>query len=1448
MDESDMSSSSSSEPTDREEVPPHNDHHHHSSEDEYEGHEEEADEDDEPRVQMDESKSMLLKDYIVQERSRLAPHYRPLAVAVSRLSYTVKALPPSQRHNDVYHACLCFSAEKKKAKKDILHDVSFYLKPGQMTILLGAPGCGKSTLIKLLANRLRSGKVTGDLTFNGKDPRKGNFNQDIAYVPQDDVHIAQLTVQETLQFSVDCQMPKHVSKADRQERVRTTMQLLGLTHRAKTVVGDALLRGVSGGEKKRVTIGVETAKNPTVYLLDEPTTGLDSSAAYDVLRALRSGVNMGTTALVALLQPSYDVFNLFDNVMILSHGEIAFLGSKKDAFAHFESLGYRCHPNVNPAEFLQEVVESGTGQCPLPEKYRDLGDEEQGEMEWLKPDEFVARYKESTYFSEVEKTIEQIRSEAQASQPAAKAERMDIGDLTKVDYSENIKYPTSVWWQFWRLTQRSFIKLWRDMPTNRSRIVGCLFISFLLGTLFLRLGDGQTDARTRLGLMFVVMGYFSFSSTNALPSVLVERDVFYRQRDAKYYKPLPYLIANILADVPMTVIEGVLFSCIVYWLCGLNDSEDGGRFGYFLLMCILFYFMFRAFSRAVASWSRDLVAAQSTGPSLLALYLLISGFMITRTNIPGWWIWFFYINPVSYAFMGYASNELFDARYTCGDDELAPPRSVSNFNATYPDGYEGNQVCPLTSGTAFAVNDFDLFDVEELRWIMLACVVAWWLIFTALAYLALRFVRYTPLPAAPMAEMEADDNELSEIDLSKYKKQHKGKGKFDDQAVELDEGNNAGGEVGEKDLSPAGAYLSWNNLDYSVQIRKGLKKVDLQLLHGVHGYVKPGMMLALMGSSGAGKSTLMDVLARRKTGGKIGGEMLINGRKADSNLNRVIGYVEQQDIHNPTQTVLEALQYSAICRLPHSIPKEEKKKFAKSLLKLLGLEGQANAIIGNNSQDGLSADQRKRVTIGVEMAADPAILFLDEPTSGLDSFGAERVMKAVKNISARGTSIVCTIHQPSSTIFSMFTHLLLLKKGGYMTYFGPIGEEDGDCSVLLDYFAKLGSHLKPNQNPAEFILEVTGAGIPKAAKQIQRSDDSAEEEPAKPPAGDNDAYVAAYQNSEFCKKALQQLDEGIYPIQRERETKGRLGRRWKKIKERMQGRYANPMHVQFTETVKRAFIAVWRTPNEFWNKIIGPLVLGVIMGTLFLQMDNTQAGATQRSAVIFFSMLICDLLAMPAIPKILNERAVFYREHAARTYNSLVYASSIIIPELPFAVITAVVYTIPVYFISGLQYDADRYFIFFGIFLLSNLLAISLCHIIGLLSPNVVIANSLSAILFTLFSLLAGFLITRDDIGGWWIWMHYIDVNMFSLEVLMINEFKGLALHCEGHEFAQVPIASQPGVFKEYCGITTGEQYLDSISFSEDNMVRDAMLLLGFYFIFLFITAFLVKFLKWQKR
>jgi ABC-type multidrug transport system ATPase subunit len=456
----------------------------------------------------------------------------------------------------------------------------------------------------------------------------------------------------------------------------------------------------------------------------------------------------------------------------------------------------------------------------------------------------------------------------------------------------------------------------------------------------------------------------------------------------------------------------------------------------------------------------------------------------------------YWANPVSYAFQGLASNEFWGREYSCENSELMPPTGSAELAAPYPEGFGGYQACPVTSGTDYIVNHWGIFDREWLKWIMAVCVIGWWFIFTLVTYIGLRFVRHSPPQKPRMKNVEISDEEeieMKQFNIKEVKAQHLHshhshhdssdvKSKQDSSSADIEEApvkesgemQKMGGEFVE-----GGAYLSWHKLNYSVTVRSGLKKNDLQLLHEVSGFVKPGMMLALMGSSGAGKSTLMDVLALRKTGGKITGEVLVNGRKTDNNLSRIIGYVEQQDIHAPTQTIYEAIELSALvpspflssfnqplcpilkracvmmqCRLPSRIPREEKKKYARSLLKVLGLEHIANRVIGVNAADGISADQRKRVTIGVEMAADPAILFLDEPTSGLDSFGAERVMTAVRKIAQRGTSVVCTIHQPSATIFGMFTHLLLLKKGGYTTYFGPIGESDGDYSVLLDYFSK----------------------------------------------------------------------------------------------------------------------------------------------------------------------------------------------------------------------------------------------------------------------------------------------------------------------------------------------------------------------------------------------------------
>ena len=317
---------------------------------------------EEPRLQLKDKGTVLFSDYIKQTRQLINPNFQPIFAAVSHLTLSVHAPPPTNHHRDVWALFANQINRLVPAKRPqpvaILNDLSFYARPGEMTLVLGAPGCGKSSLLKLLANRLRAGKVHGSLTFNGKVPKRKHYHRDVAFIQQEDVHLATLTVKETLRFSADCQMPAGVSAKVKAERVEAILQLLGLTHRADTIVGDALLRGVSGGEKKRVTVGIEWTKAPGVWLFDEPTTGLDSSASFDVMRALRTIVNMGGTGLVSLLQPSYETFHLFDKVMILTRGEIAFLGKRTDALPYFERLGYKCRSTLNPAEFLRTTSPS----------------------------------------------------------------------------------------------------------------------------------------------------------------------------------------------------------------------------------------------------------------------------------------------------------------------------------------------------------------------------------------------------------------------------------------------------------------------------------------------------------------------------------------------------------------------------------------------------------------------------------------------------------------------------------------------------------------------------------------------------------------------------------------------------------------------------------------------------------------------------------------------------------------------------------------------------------------------------------------------------------------------------------------------------------------------------------------------------------------------------------
>nr|GMC68784.1 pleiotropic drug resistance protein 1 [Ipomoea batatas] len=273
--------------------------------------------------------------------------------------------------------------------------------------------------------------------------------------------------------------------------------------------------------------------------------------------------------------------------------------------------------------------------------------------------------------------------------------------------------------------------------------------------------------------------------------------------------------------------------------------------------------------------------------------------------------------------------------------------------------------------------------------------------------------------------------------------------------------------------------IVFSDVKYSVDMPQEMKNVQgvvedrLELLKGVSGAFRPGILTALMGVSGAGKTTLMDVLAGRKTGGYIAGNITVSGyTKKQKTFARVSGYCEQNDIHSPHITVYESLLFSAKLRLPSQIDSETRRVFIKEVMELVELTPFGDVLVGLPGVNGLSSGQRKRVTIAVELVANPSIVFMDEPTTGLDARASAIIMTTIRNVVDTGRTIVCTIHQPSIHIFEAFDELLLMAQGGQEIYFGPIGRRS--CH-LINYFESIEgiSEMKEGYNPATWVLEIT---------------------------------------------------------------------------------------------------------------------------------------------------------------------------------------------------------------------------------------------------------------------------------------------------------------------------------------------------------------------------------------
>ena len=460
-----------------------------------------------------------------------------------------------------------------------------------------------------------------------------------------------------------------------------------------------------------------------------------------------------------------------------------------------------------------------------------------------------------------------------------------------------------------------------------------------------------------------------------------------------------------------------------------------------------------------------------------------------------------------------------------------------------------------------------------------------------------------------------------------------------------------------------------------------------------------------------------------------------------------MGYVQQQDIHLSTQTVREALQITARLRRTTDITNAEKDAYVESVIEMLEMEGIADALIGVPGA-GLNLEQRKRVTIGVELAAKPEILFLDEPSSGLDGQSALSIVLLLRKLADSGQSIICTIHQPAAELVEIFDSLILLVRGGKVAYDGPMGKA---CSEPLNYLSTYGRPCRPTENPAEYFLEVIGAGSRSTV---------------------TDDWAQIWQESEIQEKRKQDLDELTSKPSTDDSSLAKY-----------QGTYAAPLHVQLFVILRRTWFYYWRDPDYGTSKLLLHIGNALLNSMSYLQSADDQRGAYSRVFSAFMALIIGPTIGLMVEPRFTSLREVFMqREKSSLTYHWTIFVVSAILVELPYVVFCGLIYWLLWYYPVGYFYTPSRAGYSFLMFQLFGVFATSLAQLCAAAMPNLESSFMANGFFFMFCNTFAGTLSPQPVTPKGWSWYYKVSPLLYFGDGVTTNALQGLNLTCTGSQ------------------------------------------------------------------
>ncbi|KUI62882.1 Brefeldin A resistance protein [Cytospora mali] len=1021
-----------------------------------------------------------------------------------------------------------------KSTRHILQGVSGQVRPGEMLLVLGRPGSGCTSLLKIITNmRDEFYRVTGDVRYGNLGPKQARqFRHQIAMNTEDDLHFPTLKVSETMEFAYFTKTPRtnpeHLSSEDDYVDIMTkqTLSSLGIDHTADTMVGDEFIRGVSGGERKRVSVAEVMSTQATLQCWDNSTRGLDASNALDFAKVLRRAADTQQKSMVATLyQAGNGIFNLFDNVLVLAEGREIYYGPTSMAKQYFEDMGFKCAPGANVADFLTSVAvhTERTIRPGYEDKVPNTAEE------------FDAAYKNSAIFAGMMRKLDATNEQSLAAEIENLKRLRELEKKRSLPFMsrETSPYQVSFARQVVACTVRQFRILWGDRLTKGLQIASALIVGIVAGSLFYGLNDTTESIFSREGALYYPVLFFGLNCMAEVTASFMGRPIISRHKRFAFARPAAHAIACVLTDIPMIVTLFSLFEIVYYFMVGF--TMDAGSFFTQWFIFILITLCLTSFFRNIGAWCRNFgVASQISGWFMMVL-MVYAGYLIPVPRMHVWFRWISYINPVTYAYGALMGSSMSRLKMECVEPQYVPYGPGYDDNAYRSCTLEGSTVgSSIVSGENYLVTEYG--DTTQHVWRNVGIIIAFWVFFALMAAIGFEVNLQGGAGSKVLFDRRSREQELAQShDIEKVG--HDGSRGSTSGEMSSTEGDSA--------HKATQTIFTFRDISYYVH-HAGKEK---QLLQDVTGFVKPGKLVALMGSSGAGKTTLMDVLAQRKDSGRLEGHIKVNGKPQGISFQRETGYCEQNDVHEPTSTVREALLFSARLRQSHEIPDEEKVAYVDHIMDLLELGPLQHAIVGTPGS-GLSIEQRKRLTIATELVAKPSLLFLDEPTSGLDGQSAYEICRFMRKLASAGLTIIATIHQPSAALFESFDVLLLLARGGKTTYFGPTGKESAD---LLQYFAENGAPCPPETNPAEHIVDVVQGRL-----------------------GTDADWPQIWLNSPQRQQAMQELEQ-LEAVQPSSETPEAI--------EESNKDFATPLSYQISMVTKRQLTALWRNPDYIWNKI-----------------------------------------------------------------------------------------------------------------------------------------------------------------------------------------------------------------------------------------------------------------------